>query len=147
MKRMVVLTPVLLAACAVGPTYRRPVSLPQQQTALHEAVDNNAVVASPLPPRWWVLFQDAELDRLVTQALARNTDLRVAAANLRRARALLSQAGAATRGLQRSPNSGRNSVFSSDCRFAPRRNRRAHDTDVRARKSELVWNAPSRVTI
>lgn len=37
--------------------------------------------------RWWTLFGDAELDRLVAQALQRNADLAVAAARLREARA------------------------------------------------------------
>jgi outer membrane protein TolC len=41
------------------------------------------------PGRWWRLFADPLLDRLVEEALSKNTDLRVAAANLRRARAVL----------------------------------------------------------
>jgi len=41
------------------------------------------------------LFNDADLDRLVEKALAYNSDIRVAAANLQRARALLLEAGAA----------------------------------------------------
>ncbi|MBL8350780.1 MAG: efflux transporter outer membrane subunit [Burkholderiaceae bacterium] len=36
--------------------------------------------------RWWTLFGDAELDRLVAQALQHNADLAVAAARLREAR-------------------------------------------------------------
>src|SRR5205085_10240357 len=39
--------------------------------------------------RWWSLFRDPVLDGLIEQALAANTDLRVAAANLAQARALL----------------------------------------------------------
>jgi outer membrane protein TolC len=35
-------------------------------------------------PRWWRLYRDPLLDRLVTQALAHNTDLRQAVANLER---------------------------------------------------------------
>lgn len=86
---------LFLAACAVGPNYQRPAPLPPEQVRLNEALDNGAVTPSPLPDQWWHLFKDAELDRLVTQALAKNTDLRAAAANLQRARALLSEAGAA----------------------------------------------------
>ncbi len=41
------------------------------------------------PGRWWSLFADPLLDRLVEQALSANTDLRVAAANLAQARAML----------------------------------------------------------
>ena len=47
--------------------------------------------ATPLPPYWWRLFHDPRLDALVEQALARNTDLRQAVANLERVRALESE--------------------------------------------------------
>ncbi len=78
-----------LAACAtVGPNYRSPApQAPAQQPFVG--------VASPLftgdepPGRWWSLFGDPVLDRLVQQALTANTDLRVAAANLAQTRALL----------------------------------------------------------
>jgi NodT family efflux transporter outer membrane factor (OMF) lipoprotein len=96
MKRLAALLPaLLLAACAVGPNYQRPAALPPEQVRLTEALENGTVTPSPLPDQWWQLFKDPELDRLVTQALSKNTDLRVAAANLQRARAVLSQAGAA----------------------------------------------------
>ncbi len=95
MRRVAALVPALaLAACAVGPNYTRPAPLPAAQARLQEALANGAVTPSPLPDHWWRLFNDPELDRLVTAALARNTDLRVASANLQRARALLSEAGA-----------------------------------------------------
>lgn len=94
MTRLAILIPLALAACAVGPDYQHPAALPAGQVRLQEALDNGLVAPSPLPARWWELFQDAELDRLVAQALTKNTDLRVAAANLQRARALVSQAGA-----------------------------------------------------
>lgn len=45
------------------------------------------VVAGLQIERWWTLFGDAELDRLIDQALQRNADLAVAAARLREARA------------------------------------------------------------
>ena len=93
MKRALFLT-LALAGCAVGPNYRRPDGLPPAQVRLQEALDNGRFTPSPLPPQWWRMFADPELDRLIEQALARNTDLRVAAANLQRARALLSEAGA-----------------------------------------------------
>lgn len=96
MKHLAALLPaLLLAACAVGPDYKRPAALPPEQVRLTEALENGAVTPSPLPDQWWQLFKDPELDRLVTQALAKNTDLRVAAANLQRARSVLSEAGAA----------------------------------------------------
>lgn len=103
-----------LAGCAVGPDYQRPAALPPEQVRLAEALENGAVSPTPLPGAWWRLFSDPELDRLVTQALAKNTDLRAAAANLQRARALLSEAGAA-----RLPTSGASAQFSRSQQVIP----------------------------
>lgn len=88
-------TTALLGGCMVGPDYRRPPALPDRAVKLRET-DLPGITASPLPPRWWRLFDDANLDRLVEKALVHNTDLRQAAANLQRARAALSAAHAAT---------------------------------------------------
>ncbi len=45
-----------------------------------------------MPATWWRLYDDPLLDDLIGQAFAANTDLRVATANLRRARAVLNEA-------------------------------------------------------
>ncbi|HWU04521.1 MAG TPA: TolC family protein, partial [Novosphingobium sp.] len=82
--------PLLLAGCAVGPDYHRP-ALPA--AALAEA---HAPAPAPLPDRWWQLYADADIDRLVAKALSHNADLRMAAANLQKARGLLGEARAAT---------------------------------------------------
>jgi NodT family efflux transporter outer membrane factor (OMF) lipoprotein len=96
MKRLLALTlTALLGACTVGPNYQRPTNLPPQQVLLQEELASGKFAPTPLPPKWWRIFDDAELDRLVEQALSKNTDLRVAAANLQRARGLLAEAGAA----------------------------------------------------
>lgn len=82
-----------LTGCAVGPDYTVPPTPGGTAPRLTEAAA--AITApSPLPPQWWRLFGDPVLDGLVTRALERNTDLRVAAANLQRARALLGEARA-----------------------------------------------------
>jgi len=114
MKRLAMLLPLLLAACAVGPNYQRPAALLPAQVRLTEALETGAVTPSPLPEQWWHLFNDAELDRLITQALAKNIDLRVAAANLQRARAVLSEAGAA-----RLPTSDTSARFSHSRQVIP----------------------------
>lgn len=90
---LTLLGPALAAGCAVGPNYRTPAAPPPSALRLREA-DVAGVSPSPLPPRWWRLFDDADLDRLVERALAHNTDLRQSAANLQRARAALSEANA-----------------------------------------------------
>jgi len=73
----------MLAGCAVGPNYHRPVT----------PVDPHFVNAEPgfaeTDPieRYWTTFGDPLLDGLVDDALAQNKDLATAAANLRAARA------------------------------------------------------------
>jgi NodT family efflux transporter outer membrane factor (OMF) lipoprotein len=79
-----------LSACVVGPNYKKPAELAAPDTTLRESTVTG-VTPSPLPDKWWRLFDDANVDRLVEKALANNTDLRVAAANLQRARAVLSE--------------------------------------------------------
>jgi len=89
---------LLLSACqVVGPDYQLPKDAAVQRQDLqgHVAGDNPNVVSAPVPGDWWRLYQDPRLDRLVEQAMASNTDLRVAAANLTRARAQVDEAQAA----------------------------------------------------
>ncbi|PMV81437.1 MULTISPECIES: efflux transporter outer membrane subunit [unclassified Pseudomonas] len=89
---------VLLSACqVVGPDYHLP-----DDAAIHRddlqgdlAVNGKNVVSAPVPADWWRLYQDPRLDQLVQQAMVTNTDLRVAAASLSRARAQVDEAQAA----------------------------------------------------
>ncbi len=74
-----------LAGCAVGPNYVAPPPIPASQfTQAHAAL----FVANPPPTQWWSRFNDPVLNQLVTDALARNHDLRIAQARLAEARAL-----------------------------------------------------------
>jgi NodT family efflux transporter outer membrane factor (OMF) lipoprotein len=77
---------ICLAACAVGPNYRRPsAETPptwQPDPPWSEALPNDAAIKGD----WWRLFQDAELDPLVERALSNNQSLKVAAARLDQAR-------------------------------------------------------------
>lgn len=102
MKRLIVtlLAGSLLAGCAVGPDYQRPAT---PQAAAGAFVDPGTTKVSPgaVEGEWWRLFKDPALDRLVVEALTYNTDIRQASANLKRARAQLSEA----RG-QRLPTTG-----------------------------------------
>ncbi len=76
---------VLFAAgCAVGPVYERPAS--ELPAAWKDAPAAGFTVAEP---RWWKLYNDPVLDRLVDEALARNQDLVIAAARVDEARATL----------------------------------------------------------
>ena len=77
-----------LAACAVGPNYVAPITPP---TAAGQFVSANSPALSndPAASTWWRLYQDPVLDGLIADALKSNTDIRVAVANLERARASL----------------------------------------------------------
>lgn len=77
-----------LAGCAVGPDYVAPVATAPAQAPFTSGADPAFVPEQP-PERWWRLFDAPALDRLIDEALAANTDLRVAAANLEQARAAL----------------------------------------------------------
>jgi len=88
----------LLGGCAtVGPDYHVPEAAKVNAPAAQGAFLSGAAVdgAEPLPDRWWRLYDDPVLDGLVARALAANTDLRVAQANLERSLALLDERGAA----------------------------------------------------
>ena len=77
-----------LAGCAVGPDFKSPG--PQAPGQAPFVSGHSPTFTQDQPPgRWWSLFNDPTLDRLVEQALVANTDLRVAAANLARSRAVL----------------------------------------------------------
>lgn len=88
-RALALLGALALAACAtVGPDYRSPAPKAPAQAGLLGA--RSPVFTGDEPPgRWWSLFRDPLLDSLVEEALRANTDLRVAAANLARARAVL----------------------------------------------------------
>ena len=84
-----------LAACTtVGPDYTVPKDAVVQRDAARAPFMGAAeasYTSEPLPADWWHLYQDPVLDRLVTKAFAANADLRVAAANLQRAHAVLEE--------------------------------------------------------
>lgn len=74
-----VLPALLAAGCAIGPNYERPeADLPKD----FGIVQGQAQA----PEKWWALFQDPVLDKLVEEALAANRDLRAAAARIEQAR-------------------------------------------------------------
>lgn len=80
---------LMLAACTtVGPNYESPSSAAPAQAGFVETA-SPAFTGEEPPGRWWSLLRNPVLDGLVEQALAANTDLRVAAANLAQARAVL----------------------------------------------------------
>ncbi len=83
-----------LGACALGPNYR-PAPVPPAANAGFTAATPATATAAAAPDAWWRLYDDPVLDDLIAAAFAANTDLRIATANLRRARAVLSESRAA----------------------------------------------------
>jgi multidrug efflux system outer membrane protein len=82
--------------CTVGPDYHGPpqnavVNTPAAQRPFLSASDP-AFSSEPAPGAWWRLYDSPQLDELVNAALAANTDLRQAQANLERSQALLREA-------------------------------------------------------
>lgn len=83
-----------LSACTVGPAYVSPTPAAPSQAPFLETGKSLAFTGDQPPGEWWSLFADPTLDALVEQALTANTDLRVAAANLAQARAVLRESRA-----------------------------------------------------
>ncbi|WOF44155.1 TolC family protein [Sphingopyxis indica] len=77
-----------LSACAVGPDFAPPTS-PSAASGPLLSVKEGVTTSAPADAEWWRLYKDPVLDGLVADALAANTDVRVAAARIARARAAL----------------------------------------------------------
>ncbi len=77
-----------LAACATGPDYVAP-HTPVAASGPFLSTVPAVTMPAPVEGNWWQLYRDPVLDRLIADALAANTDIRVAIANLAKARAAL----------------------------------------------------------
>ncbi|MBD2859427.1 efflux transporter outer membrane subunit [Spongiibacter sp. KMU-158] len=83
MKKALVILPLLLAACAVGPDYQRPdVSLSDRFIGA-----NAAAVADVAQQRWWQDYNDPLLSTLVEQGLSQSLDVLTAIERIQQARA------------------------------------------------------------
>jgi multidrug efflux system outer membrane protein len=75
---------LVLASCSLAPKYERPaVDLPQawKETAARYAEDG----------RWWRIYNDEPLNKLVDEAMTSNADLAIAAARIDEARGILAE--------------------------------------------------------
>lgn len=87
---LAVIAAAALAGCvSLAPGYQRPAA--ELPAAWRDAPANGM---SASRDQWWTLFGDPVLDRLVAEALAHNQDLKLAAARVDEARALLRVADA-----------------------------------------------------
>jgi len=80
---------LVLSACAVGPDHVAPLPSAAASGPFLSAQDPAVATLAPVEGNWWRLYDDPVLDGLVTDALAANTDIRVAVARIARARASL----------------------------------------------------------
>ena len=86
------LAALALAGCAasLGPTAERATLVPAELPTLAPSATARPDATLSID-RWWTLFGDAALDRLIAEALERNHDLALAAARVREARARLDE--------------------------------------------------------
>lgn len=79
---------VLLPGCRVGPNYKRPkIDTPSVYRAADQHLPQNA--PSLGNEKWWTVFQDPQLQELIRTALNENYDIRIAAARVLQAQAVL----------------------------------------------------------
>jgi NodT family efflux transporter outer membrane factor (OMF) lipoprotein len=76
---------LVVAGCAVGPTYHRPVVAVPAHWA--QSSPEGALPIEPVTESWWRAFEDPELDSLVARAVDANLDLKLATARVAEARA------------------------------------------------------------
>jgi NodT family efflux transporter outer membrane factor (OMF) lipoprotein len=85
---------IAAGGCAVGPDYQRPaVAVPAQIPEAAGVAARGVKLTTDAPwARWWEVFGDSELDRLVAAARAGNENIRSALARVRAARAVAGEA-------------------------------------------------------
>ena len=76
-----------LAACAVGPNYKRPETTPVATSWRDSAQAGRDSSFANVP--WWTVFNDDTLQTLIRRALKENRDVHIALARVNEARALL----------------------------------------------------------
>jgi outer membrane protein, multidrug efflux system len=88
-KHWLVVIALLLSGCTVGPKYKRPpVTVPDSYRGLAPEAGLQTA-ASVGDEKWWTVFQDPQLQTLIRTALAQNYDVRIAAARVLQAQALV----------------------------------------------------------
>src|ERR1700681_4768232 len=74
---------IFLAGCTVGPNYKRPnTDAPTAYRGLTAEEAASASTQSLGEQKWWEVFQDEELQKLIRTALQQNYDARIAATHV-----------------------------------------------------------------
>lgn len=79
-KHLTLVSLLMLTGCSLAPAYERP-------TVKSPAAWSAATSGSAVSATWWTTFGSAELDQLMTQALAENLELKASVARIDQARA------------------------------------------------------------
>lgn len=81
---------IFLAGCTVGPNYKRPsVNVPSSFRNEPPGQPQTGNAASFGDEKWFTVFQDEELQKLIRTALSQNYDVRIAASRILQAQAQL----------------------------------------------------------
>lgn len=75
---------VILAGCAVGPKYSRP-ETKKPETYAQTAMRSDSITNM----KWWDVYQDSALRKLIDTAIVQNLDLKVAIARVEQSKAIL----------------------------------------------------------
>jgi len=79
-----------ISGCAVGPNYKKPVvNTPPTYRGLTPEEAARSDVKSIADEKWWEVFHDEELQKLIRTALQQNYDVRLAATRILQAQAVL----------------------------------------------------------
>lgn len=110
-KWAVLILPIFLLSCAMGPDYERSAITTPEGFRMTESADPNSIANLP----WWELLRDQELQKLIRIALAENKDLKRAVASIDefQARALIARMDFAPQlsNTTSTPAFGRNATF------------------------------------
>ncbi len=112
----VMLTPLLLVGCAVGPDYRQPEFAHQKNW--HAELATPQKTGESVSTVWWKQFNDPVLDGLISMAAAENRELEGALARIEQARALRSNASSSFWPQIDTSASGNRTKYSSQGNFA-----------------------------
>lgn len=81
---------LVLSACTVGPNYHRPVvNVPTTYRGADPTGPAPGTAASFGDEKWWTVFEDPELQKLIRTGLQQNFDVRIAATRIQQAQAQL----------------------------------------------------------
>ena len=86
MKRIVAVVGLFVAGCMMGPDYQRP-AVDAPKAFIYETKDAQNLADTD----WWKQFGDPVLDQLIDTALANNLNVKIAAANVEQAAAVITQ--------------------------------------------------------